>query len=245
MEIGIKNQIFLEKNWSWHPKFRLIDLILAMTVFFASIKLTLHKSQVHSYSVIAVMSLQFTHIPSFAYIGGLWKSRADCSTVGLYCVTILLQQICKGSLYITVASVLPHVMGVSWNFSRGGKRRHCAYPFSGCERCNANGPSQNALLFLHHQKNSPRKHALHSHYFEIVFRSCCIRVCEKVVLFVILYSFAELRYHPISLLLWTAGNCNIRNLWGNNWVWTGLELSVTAFVVLTLVCTGWTSLLKI
>jgi len=46
-------------------------------------------------------------------------------------------------------------MGVRRKFSRGGKRRHFAYPFSGCERCNANGPSQNALPFLHHKENSP------------------------------------------------------------------------------------------
>jgi len=32
-KIGIKNQIFLENRWSRHLKFRLIDLILAMTVF--------------------------------------------------------------------------------------------------------------------------------------------------------------------------------------------------------------------
>jgi len=39
----------------------------------------------------------------------------------------------------------------------GGQRRHFAYAFSGCERCNANGPSQNALSFLHHKEfqNSP------------------------------------------------------------------------------------------
>jgi len=32
----------------------------------------------------AVMSLQFTHVPSVACRGGLRKSRADCSIVGLY-----------------------------------------------------------------------------------------------------------------------------------------------------------------
>jgi len=53
------------------------------------------------------MNLQFTYVPSFACRGGLRKSRADCSTVGLYCVTITWQQICKGSLY-TVAGVLLH-----------------------------------------------------------------------------------------------------------------------------------------
>jgi len=53
------------------------------------------------------MSLQFTHVPSFACRGGLRKSRADCSTVGLCCVTNIAT-ICKGSRYITVAGVLLH-----------------------------------------------------------------------------------------------------------------------------------------
>jgi len=35
-------------------------------------KLTLHKSQVRSYGVIAVMGLQFTHVPFFACRAGLW-----------------------------------------------------------------------------------------------------------------------------------------------------------------------------
>jgi len=48
----------------------------------------------------AVMSLQFTHVPSFACRGGWRKSGADCSTVGLCCVTMTGQQICKGSLCI-------------------------------------------------------------------------------------------------------------------------------------------------
>jgi len=34
----------------------------------------------------AVMSLQFTHVSFFACRGGLRKSRADCSAVGLYCI---------------------------------------------------------------------------------------------------------------------------------------------------------------
>jgi len=34
----------------------------------------------------AVMGLQFTDVPSFACRGDVRKSRADCSTVGLYCV---------------------------------------------------------------------------------------------------------------------------------------------------------------
>jgi len=70
-------------------------------------KLTLHKSQVHSLCH-AVMSLQFTHVPSFAYRGVLRKSRVEYSTVGLYRVTITWQQTCKGSRCITVAGVLLH-----------------------------------------------------------------------------------------------------------------------------------------
>jgi len=54
------------------------------------------------------MSLQFTHVPYFACRGWLRKSRADCSTVGLHCVTITWQQIFKISLYIAVAGVLLH-----------------------------------------------------------------------------------------------------------------------------------------
>ena len=56
----------------------------------------------------AVMSLQFTRVPSVACRGGLRMSRADCSIVGLYCVAISWQQICKDSRCITVAGVLLH-----------------------------------------------------------------------------------------------------------------------------------------
>jgi len=54
------------------------------------------------------MSFLFTHIPSFVCRGGLRKSRSGCSTVGLHCVTITWQQICKGSLHITVAGISLH-----------------------------------------------------------------------------------------------------------------------------------------
>jgi len=120
-------------------------------------------------------------------------------------------------------------------FFQGGATSIFAYPFSGCERCNANGPTQNALPFLHHKENSPWKHALHSHWFEIVFRWSCIRVYEEVIFLSSFTDFPELGYHPISLLLWTA----------DNWVRTGPELSTSAFAVLTSFCAGWTSLLKI
>jgi len=120
-------------------------------------------------------------------------------------------------------------------FPGGRQSRHFAYSFSGCERYNAVGPSQNALSFLHRKENSPWKQALRLHFFEIIFRWSCIRVCEKVVLLSSFTAFAELGYRPISLLLWNA----------ENWVWIGLELSTTVFAALTLVCAGWTTLLKI
>ena len=39
----------------------------------------------------AVMSLQFTHVRSFACRDRLGNLREDCSTAGLYCVTMTLQ----------------------------------------------------------------------------------------------------------------------------------------------------------
>ena len=54
----------------------------------------------------AVMSLQFTYVPSFACRGRLRKLRRGCSTVVLYCVTMNWQQICKGSFRVPVAGVL-------------------------------------------------------------------------------------------------------------------------------------------
>jgi len=56
----------------------------------------------------ALVSLQFTHVRSFGYRDRLQNSRADCSTVGLYCVT-KDGKIIKGSLQVTVAGVLLHV----------------------------------------------------------------------------------------------------------------------------------------
>jgi len=137
------------------------------------------------------------------------------------------------SLRIQCHNNKPH-HGRQQKFFRGGQRWHFTYPFSRCERCNANGLSQNDLPFLHHKENSPWKHALRSHYFEIAFRWSCIRVCERLYLFSSFTAFAGLGYHPISLLLWTA----------DNWVWNGLEVSTTAFAVLTLVCVNWTLILK-
>jgi len=88
-----------------------------MTVFFAGMKHTAQEPGSHL-QCHAVMSLQFTHVPSFACRGGLRKSREDCSTVDLYCVTITWQQICKGSLHITVAGVSLHEIVERTNLGR-------------------------------------------------------------------------------------------------------------------------------
>jgi len=40
-----------------------------------------------------VVSLQFTHVRSFAHRDGLPNLRADCFIDGLYCLTITWQQI--------------------------------------------------------------------------------------------------------------------------------------------------------
>jgi len=50
-EIEIKDQKYLEILKSTDFIFRIIDLILAMTLFVGK-RLTLHKSQVHSYGVV-------------------------------------------------------------------------------------------------------------------------------------------------------------------------------------------------
>jgi len=82
------------------------------------------------------------------------------------------------------------LMGFRRDFSRGWQRRYFAYPFSDCKRCNGNGHLQNAFPF-----NTVKKVPHESTPMR------CIRVCEKFVLFSSFTAFAELGYHPISLLL--------------------------------------------
>jgi len=79
-------------------------LILAMTVFLLVWNPPCTRVR---FTVVVSCSdeLAVHHVPSIACRSGLRKSRADCSTVGLYCVTITWQQICKGSFCITVAGV--------------------------------------------------------------------------------------------------------------------------------------------
>ena len=64
-------------------------------------------------------------------------------------------------------------MDVRRNFFRRATSTFCL-SFSSCWRCNANGRSENALLFLHHKENSPWKHALHSHLFLNLFPNVAV-----------------------------------------------------------------------
>ena len=76
--------------------------------WFAGMTPTLHMSQVHD-SGVMLWWAKFTHIRSAPCRGRLRNLLADCSILGLYCVTIGWQQILKGSYQVAVEDVLPHV----------------------------------------------------------------------------------------------------------------------------------------
>ena len=96
-----------QKTWIRHLKFRLIDLIFAMTVFLPV--WNSHCTRVRFTIIVPCSDELAVHsCPSFVCRGGLRMWWADCSTVGFYCVTIPRQQTCKGSLCIPVTGVLWH-----------------------------------------------------------------------------------------------------------------------------------------
>jgi len=85
VEIGTKNQNFLE-NLKSVALFRVINF-LQMTVYLS----IWHSHCTRARFTVwcdAVMSLQFTHVHSFACRCKLRNWKADCFTVGLYCITI-------------------------------------------------------------------------------------------------------------------------------------------------------------
>jgi len=61
----------------------------------------------------AVMHLHFTHVHYFACRSRLRNLLTDCSTVGLYCVSLARSQIFKGSLQDRVAR-----LAISWPISK-------------------------------------------------------------------------------------------------------------------------------
>jgi len=62
LEIGPKKEKNFLENMKSAAQFRLIDLILAMTVY-SPVRHTLHKNQVYGLCVIALVSLLFTYVP--------------------------------------------------------------------------------------------------------------------------------------------------------------------------------------
>ena len=81
-------------------------------------------------------------------------------------------------------------MGVADIFP-GGATWTCCWSFSGWSLCNANGRSQNALLFLHHKKMPHESTCSTRIYFEIFFKWSCRRVW---------YEFMCTFYHPLQIL---------------------------------------------
>jgi len=133
-----------------------------------------------------------------------------------------------------VKVVHPGIMGVHRNFSRGTTSTF-RLSFFRLRTMQHKWTFTKRLPFLH-TKKIPHENTRSVRIFETVSRwSCRLFEFAKRYFLASFTAFAELGYHPISLLLSTADNC----------VWIGLELSTTALVVLTLGCAGWTSLFKI
>ena len=119
MAIGVgrrgKMGNFPTGNWDTNEislvSLKLIELILAMTVYFsvwhshcARAKLTVLVS-----CRDALLVVQSCPLMSFACRGRLRNLWTDCSTIGLYCVTMTWQQIFKGSLRVAAIGILPPV----------------------------------------------------------------------------------------------------------------------------------------
>jgi len=107
LEIGTKKQKFLE-NVKSGIEFWLFGLILAMTVCLPTWHS--HGTRV-SFTVLITCSYKLAvhSCPLLAYRGRLWNSGANCSIVGLCCITITWQQIFEDALQVTVVGVSPHV----------------------------------------------------------------------------------------------------------------------------------------
>jgi len=92
LEIETKDQNFFE-NMKLAANFRVIHLIIAMTVYLSVYDTDNHTAQEPDslFWCHAMMRLQFARTLSFACRRTLRTLLADCSTVGLYCATITLQ----------------------------------------------------------------------------------------------------------------------------------------------------------
>jgi len=86
-------------------------------------------------------------------------------------------------------------MGVRRNFPGGATSTFCL-SFSGYWRYNANGCSQNALLFYTTKKIPHESTCSIRIYFEIFFKWSCTRICHKGVGYFLSFvtDFAELAH---------------------------------------------------
>jgi len=119
-------------------------------------------------------------------------------------------------------------MAVRRKFSRGETSIFCL-SFSGC---NANGCSQNALLFQHHQRKCPLK-------ARAPFASILKSFSSGAV-----YEFAANVYFLSSVTAFAewAHKCRYHCELHTTEFWNGLELLTTKCAVFSLVCAGWTEL---
>jgi len=102
LEIGAKNQNFVAILKS-RAQFRLNWFNSCIDSLFAGMTPTMQKKQVHCPGVLqgwVCNSLMSAALPVCR--GKLRNLRGDCSTVGLYCVTITWQWILTCSLQVTV-----------------------------------------------------------------------------------------------------------------------------------------------
>ena len=100
LEIGAKKQNFVASLKSG-AQFRLNWFNSCIDSLFAGMTPTMHKNQVHCRSVVqgwVCSSLMSAALPVCR--GKLRNWRADCSTVGLYCVTIAWERIFTRSIQV-------------------------------------------------------------------------------------------------------------------------------------------------
>jgi len=109
LEIGTKNQNFVA-NLKSGAQFRLKWFNSCIDSLFSGMTLTVHKKQVHCPGVVqwwVCSSLMSAALPVCG--DKLRNLRADCSTVGLYCVTITWKRLFTCSLQVTAGGIFPHV----------------------------------------------------------------------------------------------------------------------------------------
>ena len=105
-------------------------------------------------------------------------------------------------------------MGVRRNFSRGGNVDISLTLFQFANDTMQIDHHKMLFTLSTPQRKYPKKARAPFAFFAIVLRWSCMWVCEKVVLFLILYSFCWIRVSSNIIII---VNCRKRTL---NWTWT-------------------------